>query len=298
MLQSRFAPTDDGRANVAIVGILGIDCEHECHSELHPVYAMAVRANDPDATPNVETWMLFARNWGNEGSCSHKGHPLSKDRKQLHLIIPNADALGFTASEIVFRHNAGSQATASISPLPGEGALVTFDNLSDPDDRDFIEGSVKFQWTTSAAPRAPRLSPIVLSKHEEWSESEIARWQKKLSPEARKKFIDDVTLSVAGKRQTEVMHVAIFTGHPIFGANNVNGIQPMSVKMNNVNGIAPMSVNVGVTADAPPVADPALSAPAEALRKQLCLADGTVRAPNGEDICHPAAPARQLENRP
>lgn len=277
-LRARFAPTDDGRPNVVIVGILGIDCEHQCHSEMHPVYAFAVRANDPSAPAGVETWMLFARNWGNEGSCSHNEHPLPKTLKQLHLVIPNADALGFTASEKVFRRSLGSHATAWISPLPGQGAVVTFDNLSDPDDRDFIEGSVKFQWKTAAPPPVARLSVVALSKHDEWSESEISRWTKQLSPEGRQKFVENVIQPVAGKRQTEEMQVAVVTGHQVTEENNVDRIQAMNV-------------HVGVAAEAPAVADPALFVPAEALRKQLCTAGRTLRAPNGEDICHPVTPA-------
>jgi hypothetical protein len=60
-----------------VTGLMGLDCEHDCPSELHPVYAMAVEVN-PDPTNNQ--WAFFARNFGNEGGCSRNlPHPLFDD---------------------------------------------------------------------------------------------------------------------------------------------------------------------------------------------------------------------------
>ncbi len=50
-----------------VSGLYGLDCEHSCHPELHPVYAMAILVQDD---PNDEVWAIFVRNWGNEGFCS------------------------------------------------------------------------------------------------------------------------------------------------------------------------------------------------------------------------------------
>lgn len=55
-----------GRFAVA-TGLVGLDCWHECDPELHPLYSLAIRMGSHGSR---EKWMLFVRNWGNEGSCS------------------------------------------------------------------------------------------------------------------------------------------------------------------------------------------------------------------------------------
>jgi hypothetical protein len=67
---------DPGFVNgkLAIVsGLFSLDFEHSIHSELHPVFAMAIRVKED---PTDETWVLFARRFGNEGFCSSHIHYL------------------------------------------------------------------------------------------------------------------------------------------------------------------------------------------------------------------------------
>src|SRR5262249_40245419 len=49
-----------------VTGLAGLDCEHGCWSELHPVWALAMNVQ-----PSLEDdlWAIFVRNWGNEGFC-------------------------------------------------------------------------------------------------------------------------------------------------------------------------------------------------------------------------------------
>jgi hypothetical protein len=57
-----------------VIGLLGLDCEHDgCRTEIHPVYALVLEA---DLNPDDNTWVMFARNWGDEGYCSSEDHPL------------------------------------------------------------------------------------------------------------------------------------------------------------------------------------------------------------------------------
>ena len=66
----------DGHDAVAL-GLLGVDNEHEAQPELHPVYALAVRTTTLQASMDTvdDRWLVFMRNTGNEGWCSHKDHP-------------------------------------------------------------------------------------------------------------------------------------------------------------------------------------------------------------------------------
>jgi hypothetical protein len=69
-----------------VLGLVGIDTEHEDHSELHPVYLMAIheKADDPDD----DVWGIFARNWDNEGYCSQNQHFLSLKDNQISVVLP------------------------------------------------------------------------------------------------------------------------------------------------------------------------------------------------------------------
>src|SRR3712207_9454422 len=83
-----------------VVGLVGLDSVHNIYSELHPVYGIAVNMNEEEAAENGETvvkstWLVFARDDGNEGSCSFKPHPLYGPDHQpltsLKLLIPRSE---------------------------------------------------------------------------------------------------------------------------------------------------------------------------------------------------------------
>ena len=60
----------DGPA--VVTGLFGIDGVHGGYTELHPVYAFAVRIGTPDV--GEEKWTFFLRNDGTEGNCSSFKH--------------------------------------------------------------------------------------------------------------------------------------------------------------------------------------------------------------------------------
>jgi hypothetical protein len=66
-----------------VIGLMGLDCEHDCQTELHPVYGIAIHARDDPAN---DVWAVFARNWGNEGLCSRFDHPV--EVQSLTFRIP------------------------------------------------------------------------------------------------------------------------------------------------------------------------------------------------------------------
>src|SRR5262245_29431255 len=67
---SRARGMVDGKYAV-VTGLGGLDCEHSCGAELHPVYAMAIQVNDDRS---LETWAIFVRHWGDEGWCGTSQH--------------------------------------------------------------------------------------------------------------------------------------------------------------------------------------------------------------------------------
>lgn len=60
-----------------VVGQFGIDTKHLAHTELHPVYGLAIQTERDDGHSQRIFWDLFARNWGYEGACSSALHILN-----------------------------------------------------------------------------------------------------------------------------------------------------------------------------------------------------------------------------
>jgi hypothetical protein len=107
----------DGKT-ASVTGLLNLDCVHECHTELHPVQAMAIRTRREDCyqskilteipppglkgekpvsikcdtkeldTRTDDSWLIFARNSGNEGSCSLDQHWVDRDVIRIFLPKP------------------------------------------------------------------------------------------------------------------------------------------------------------------------------------------------------------------
>jgi hypothetical protein len=176
-----------------VTGIFNIDCEHGV-AELHPVYSMAVAVNDAEDAPlngpTNDTWAMFWRNWGNQGSCG------SADQ-QLESSGPFVTKLrwpqGATAVEVVDKEFWLSQTIWSFPVPPPRGApvdvVVSYDDrlrdgvyvsfpLRPASEHVFIEGQITLHWTI------PGATP--------------ARKSRVVSPGPRKPGIDDEGEKLAG----------------------------------------------------------------------------------------------------
>ncbi|PYT80877.1 MAG: hypothetical protein DMG40_11510 [Acidobacteria bacterium] len=139
-----------GLAYGVIYGIFGIDCEHGCRSEVHPAYAVAIQV---DESKGNNTWAIFARNWGDEGFCSHLDHQLdvASTGQAIHLVLPYKS----TAGPIV-----KSQEVASSIPqlsqcpaynfVPDRGEEITIP-LPPPGGQGLTEVIVQFTWPDAAS---------------------------------------------------------------------------------------------------------------------------------------------------
>jgi hypothetical protein len=70
------------RPYAVMTGLVGFDCEHDCHSELHPIYAIAIRRPPSEG---VERWSILVRNWGTEGWCSSLNHVIGS---RVSILLP------------------------------------------------------------------------------------------------------------------------------------------------------------------------------------------------------------------
>jgi hypothetical protein len=66
------------RSDAIVTGLLDLDCGERCKSELHPIYAMAVRVKEFQVGDALdEVWAIFARNFGDEGGCGSSQHEIN-----------------------------------------------------------------------------------------------------------------------------------------------------------------------------------------------------------------------------
>jgi hypothetical protein len=160
--------TGNGLPDAIVIGLMGLDAEHGGGSELHPVYVMAIHLQDD---PNNDQWAILARNWGDEGECSHGKEVV--EINSLSLLIPRANASSVSVLDST-RFYSNGNSTVSYTQVPG-GVLVTF-NLGPPQDENLISGLLQLLWTfppgapagvarASAAPvkTAPGLGPSATS---------------------------------------------------------------------------------------------------------------------------------------
>ena len=131
-----------------VTGLLGLDCAHNCASELHPVWAMAIRVKDD---PADETWAIFVRRFGNEGFCSRDQHYLDDLLGDEFVFrLPwraNASAASLTADTFL-RCRFGKAAGPRVVSAAGTGVLVSFFlPVPDSDEGEMINGELHLQWT-------------------------------------------------------------------------------------------------------------------------------------------------------
>lgn len=132
---------DDHEA--VVTGLAGIAAEHEASSQLHPVYAMALRISNEGSD---DRWAFFARNWGNEGFCSSDQHYW--DQSPLSLFIPGPR--GATDFKLVDQDVRANRDLAIRANFMNGGVLFSFD-LGAPESRSLADGSVRIRWTVAPA---------------------------------------------------------------------------------------------------------------------------------------------------
>jgi len=138
-------------ARAVVYGLFGLDCEHNCQSEFHPVYALAIEVDDSEKN---NQWAIFVRNWGNEGFCSRFDHHLTLPEQKLRLVLPrrgtkprvNRDLTTFasTRKEIPFPEVAFD--TTSGDP----GQIVLTFTLPSADQRVDGDMLLTLEWPSSA----------------------------------------------------------------------------------------------------------------------------------------------------
>ncbi|PYQ26162.1 MAG: hypothetical protein DMF81_00290 [Acidobacteria bacterium] len=138
----------DGK-DAIISGFTSVDCEHNCVSELHPVWVLAIHVQDD---PQDDMWAVFMRNWGDEGFCSSQQHFVSWPGDRFTLTLPWR--AGASAVELV---QPATQFLANMEGVGGTWSGAADGNISltfalpPPSVGARVHGELHLQWTGSPA---------------------------------------------------------------------------------------------------------------------------------------------------
>ena len=150
--------------NMAIVsGLLGLDCVHDCHVEIHPIYSLAIRLPDRTASGRADltgiehddAWMVMVRNSGGEGFCSQDYHFLDRESFTLRLPPPRTYT-GTPHPRIMpkpaLNSNAGDLEWEDITPPGSRDALILI-TLKAPEEGSRGSGIIHVCWEEPCALR-------------------------------------------------------------------------------------------------------------------------------------------------
>jgi len=135
-----------------VTGLLGLDGEHDFHTELHPVLALAVDVSHELPDRYGHAWLVLVRNMGNEGECSAGQVPwVARDSTRYVLEIPwkrGADSVVVDAGRSRFGFIARRTATLRVEVDRGRAVRLVAD-LPRPtltDSAGMVYGTLRLRW--------------------------------------------------------------------------------------------------------------------------------------------------------
>jgi len=129
------------------VGLFGLDCDHGCRSEVHPVYALAIQRKEQR---DDNEWAVLVRNWGTGGFCSSYNEELAET--SLSVVLPYTSFQAPTSVKIDDFVPAGGLSCPKAYFRDGE-LLLNF-TLPSPQSRAVATMTVKVVWPDGAQPSA------------------------------------------------------------------------------------------------------------------------------------------------
>ena len=135
-----------------VTGLLGLDGEHDYHTELHPVLALGVDVSHRQSDRAAHAWLVMIRNMGNEGECSAGQLPwVTRDSTRYALEIPwkaGADSVAIDVGGTLFGFIARRTATLRIEIDRGRALRLVAD-LPRPISKDsagIAYGTLRMRW--------------------------------------------------------------------------------------------------------------------------------------------------------
>ena len=146
-------PNEVNEKEAIIIGLLGVDGVHEYRSELHPVYALAIRAK---TDLGDDMWAIFARNFGNEGMCGDAMH--YADFRTLTIQLPRPAGVDPSVTPKIISNTFWNNAANTMDVYVGQGqdTYIAFHMAPTPnngDEGDRISGELHLSWVGTGTPR-------------------------------------------------------------------------------------------------------------------------------------------------
>jgi hypothetical protein len=193
-----------------VTGLLGLDMSHSGSSELHPVYAMAIRI---DSGRNFEDWAMFVRNYGDEGWCSSSlwTLPLAANRYTFALpwqgtTLPTPLAHPVPTAHFLTTDTTGQAEGPDLTYVPGQKVLVSFTLpkinpvLIPFQTPPAIWGVLRLNWVEQGVSLPPRINVKFLPETNT-PEALLGDAVKKLPPRTQEKILRGLPLGKPGKHR-------------------------------------------------------------------------------------------------
>lgn len=158
----------DGFLAVA-TGVYGVDGVHGSHSEIHPVFSLAVRTG---AGRTTEHWEVFARNWGTEGFCSQNVLVMTLPAHTLRLWLPWRAGADSVHATVDFPD--GGERKFSFRPSTID---IPFE-LRAPEARRLVDATIDLKWFGHLAPDQPRVTFKAHDPEPSAEDSAADAWEK------------------------------------------------------------------------------------------------------------------------
>jgi hypothetical protein len=138
-----------------VVGLFGVDCAHGCHSELHPVYVIAINVK---SSASDDQWSIFVRTNGDEGFCSTFCHRLESEEISVVLPTDQEVAPEITSGTMFAGWPDSGMSWPKATFIPKTGLLLNF-TLIDYRKNPIIEGELHLKWARPFKGDMPGCSP-------------------------------------------------------------------------------------------------------------------------------------------
>jgi hypothetical protein len=129
-----------------VTGLFGLDCDHGCRSEVHPVYTLALQTNED---PADNEWVVMVRNWGAGGFCSAWNDEVTA--QQIVVDLPVTSDTGPTDVRVEQFAGTADVGCPTYGYVAGEGEKLVFDlPAPTPEKQGMAVMVVKMQWPKDA----------------------------------------------------------------------------------------------------------------------------------------------------
>jgi hypothetical protein len=130
------------------LGLVGLDCQHHCPTELHPLLGLAMLVESTVVGRDLDqTWAIFMRNNGDEGYCSTDQHwlYLLGNAFRFGLPWPKGAASYVVLPSTIFKGNRPDLGY-SVGTVAGRRGLAAGFYLAGPTDDAMIHGELHIRW--------------------------------------------------------------------------------------------------------------------------------------------------------